>query len=182
MKRTPCRYRQQARCRFAAHRALQDGLSFGVPDLTDVPVVEATDGGEMTAAVIEGSVCSVNGLFEGRWRDEGAEGAGFEGFGHGAGAEDIEDYANGEGEQVCAEVEAVARFGLDWHGFVSGGGGRVHGGNVARFRRTGKGWREGIGLTLRPRRTQRWKGGDASAASEKLVLESLKVQAERFKA
>jgi len=104
-----------------------------VPNVFEVPVVEAVDGSRIVVGIAEGSEGDSESLCCHRAFAKDKE------FGDGAGAEGVDDNGGSEGEEVGVEVEALGRTGLGRRWFGRSGGRSVHGGNVVPFWGCGKG-------------------------------------------
>jgi hypothetical protein len=114
---------------------LGGGLSRDVPDVFEVPVVEAVDGRKLMIAELEGSVRDIHGSGSRACAQAKA-------FGDGAGAEGVEDYGDGEVDQIEVETGGFGTAGLSWRRLASCGHRGVHGRNVTFFRR----YASGVGL------------------------------------
>ena len=89
------------------------------PKVCDVPVVEMLNGWEMIGTKGDGSVGDCD--YSCRRGAERGSGDCARAFGDGTGAEDVENYCNGEGEQVRGEAEALGAGGLGWRWFDGDG-------------------------------------------------------------
>ena len=109
---------------------LPKGWDPDFPKVCDVPVVEMLNGREMIGTKGDGSVGDCD--YSGRRGAERGSVSCARAFGDGTGAEDVENYGNGEGEQVRGEALGLC-------GFAGCGRACVHCRNVAFFAGRGKG-------------------------------------------
>jgi hypothetical protein len=90
----------------------------------------------MIVAKDDGGVEDIEGL----WGGGSAPQERSEQFEDGTWAEGVENYGDGEGEEVDGEARGFGAVGLGWGLFNWGSGRRVYGANVTFFLQCGKGW------------------------------------------
>ena len=115
---------------------LPKGWDPDFPKVCDVPVVEVVNGWEMIGTKGDGSVGDCD--YSCRRGAEGGSVSCARTFGNGTGAEDVENYGNGEGEQVRGDG-ALGSIELGLCGFAGCGRAGVHCRNVAFLEGCGKG-------------------------------------------